>query len=224
MRRILIIVATPEVFGGCVGGSWSAGIPKSISLGLSAASSTLDGLRSRCTTPAPCSWANAAASRAPSSSTAGSGSGPTCSSEDPATYSVANHGVGASGSASSTEAAQEAVKPRTVATSRANRSRNRGSAAYSACITFTAVSWPSPRRPRNTSPMPPAPNRPSSRYGPTSAGSSGRKGGTGPCAMATALLIEPLTTPPPRHHGHICRCYRRRRSRRTRPLGRPRSR
>ena len=40
-------------------------IPKSASRGPSAPSSTFAGLRSRCTIPAPCTWASASASRAP---------------------------------------------------------------------------------------------------------------------------------------------------------------
>ena len=83
-------------------------IPKSITRGPSAASSTFDGFRSRCTTPAAWIAWSASARPRPSRSTAGSGSGPpavTASDSDgPATYSTASHGRSAAVSASTTDA------------------------------------------------------------------------------------------------------------------------
>ncbi len=51
-------------------------MPKSMTRGPSPASSTLDGLRSRCTMPAPCTTCSASATPAVSSSTVATGSGP----------------------------------------------------------------------------------------------------------------------------------------------------
>ncbi len=51
-------------------------MPKSMTRGPSEASSTFDGLRSRCTIPAPWMACNASATPAISHSTAGTGSGP----------------------------------------------------------------------------------------------------------------------------------------------------
>ena len=63
-------------------------------------------------------------------------------SEGPATYAVASHGTGLSTSASATRAVKRPLTRRTAATSRANRTRNSGSAASSARITFTATGLP----------------------------------------------------------------------------------
>ena len=71
-------------------------MPKSITRGPSVASSTLAGLRSRCTTPH--AWMAAIASVSPASSghSAGAGSGPfsatTWSRDGPGTNAVASHG------------------------------------------------------------------------------------------------------------------------------------
>jgi hypothetical protein len=79
-------------------------MPKSITRGPSAASSTLDGLRSRCTTPAAWMAWSASATPAMSHSTAGAGSGPRRATasvrERPGTYSVAAQGGVPSASAS----------------------------------------------------------------------------------------------------------------------------
>ncbi len=85
-----------------------AAIPKSITRGPSSTTSTLDGLRSRCTSPA--AWMDCSASAMPAVSqrTASAGSGPQSvtrsSSEGAGTYAVASQGTAASASASTTAA------------------------------------------------------------------------------------------------------------------------
>ncbi len=83
-------------------------IPKSMTLGPSSASRTLEGFRSRCTTPAAWMAPRPSASPAVSASVLRTGNGPwprTASvSDGPATYAVASHGIGASRSASTTSA------------------------------------------------------------------------------------------------------------------------
>ncbi len=79
-------------------------MPKSMTRGPSAASSTFAGLRSRCTIPAPWMACSASATPAISHSTAGTGRGPPRATASdragPGTYSVASQGGVASGSAS----------------------------------------------------------------------------------------------------------------------------
>ncbi len=83
-------------------------MPKSMTRGPSSTTRTLDGLRSRWTSPAP--WMDWSASATPAASqrTAWAGSGPhsfTISSREGAgTYAVASHGTAARGSASTTAA------------------------------------------------------------------------------------------------------------------------
>ena len=83
-------------------------IPKSMTRGPSSASRTLEGFRSRWTTPAAWMASRPSASPAVSASTLRTGSGPwprTASvSDGPATYAVASHGIGQSRSASTTSA------------------------------------------------------------------------------------------------------------------------
>jgi hypothetical protein len=142
-------------------------IPKSMTRGPSGASSTLDGFRSRCTTPAAWITSSASASPAPSARTERSSQGPyagTASPSDiPATYAVASHGGEPSGSASTTPAVKKPLTRRAAATSRANRCRNCVSSASSARTTFTATGRPPGERARNTRPMPPEPSRASTR-------------------------------------------------------------
>src|SRR6201990_34008 len=82
--------------------------PKSITLGPSGATSTLDGFRSRCTSPAPGMEPGASAPRAASQRTVLTGSGPQAStsrdSDGSGTYAVASQGRSASGSGSTTAA------------------------------------------------------------------------------------------------------------------------
>lgn len=157
--------------------SMARAMPKSITRGPSTVTSTLDGLRSRWISPAPCTDSRAVASRLARVRTEYSGSGPkslatTVVRSGPGTYWVATQGTRASVSASSTAAVHVPPTRRAAATSRANRLRNSGCWAYSACTTFTATVRPASERPRYTRPMPPAPRRAIRRYGPMLGGSS----------------------------------------------------
>ncbi len=122
-------------------------IPKSMILGPSGASSTLDGLRSRWMTPAAWIAFSPSASPAASASTAAAGSGPcrsTASASDmPGTYAVTSQGTGLSRSASTTCAVNRPPTLRAAATSRANRARNPASSASWGRITLTAT-WRPP--------------------------------------------------------------------------------
>ena len=149
-------------------------MPKSMIRGPSLASSTFEGFRSRCTSPA--AWIAPSPSASPAASTRAeaTGSGP-CSatasaSDGPSTYPVTSHGCGPSGSASTTGEVKIPLTCRAAAISRANRPRNSGSPASSARITFTATSRPPGDRPRYTRPMPPLPSRATSRYRPSRTG------------------------------------------------------
>ena len=152
-------------------------MPKSMTRGPSSASSTFDGLRSRCTTPTAWIALRLSASPAASASSDASGSGPCVStasaSEGPGTYAVAIHATGPSTSASTTWAVNTPLTRRAAATSRPKRARNSGFAASSARMAFTATGRPPGETPRNTRPMPPWPSCPTSRYGPIDCGSSG---------------------------------------------------
>ena len=154
-------------------------MPKSITRGPSGDSSTFEGFRSQCTTPAAWMALRLSARPAASASAGCAAIGPSpvtaSASEGPATYAVASHGSVLSTSASSTRAVNRPLTWRTAATSRANRTRNSESAARSARITFTATGLPPADRPRYTCPMPPRPSRPTSRYGPIRPGSPGAK-------------------------------------------------
>ena len=136
-------------------------MPKSITRGPSSASSTFDGFRSRCTTPAAWIAARPSASPAASVKTDPAGSGPYAStasaSDGPGTYAVASHGTGPSASASTTSAVNSPLTFLAAATSCANRARKPGSPASSGRITLTATRRPPAERPRYTWPMPPAP-------------------------------------------------------------------
>ena len=150
-------------------------MPKSMTRGPSSASSTFDGFRSRCTTPAAWIACRPSASPAASVMTDPAGSGPRSSSasasDGPATFAVASHGTGPSTSASMTSAVNRPPTFRAAATSRPQRVRNPGSPASSGRMIFTATRRPPGDWPRNTWPIPPAPSRPSRRYGPAVGGS-----------------------------------------------------
>ena len=154
----------PARASGATSAAWE--IPKSITRGPSRASSTLDGLRSPCTTPAAWIAVRLLARPAASASSDQEVSGPrlrTASDSDgPATYAVASQGTRASTSASTTSAVNRPLTFLAAATSLLNRVRNSGSAASSAWTIFTATGRPAADTPRNTRPMPPAPSRPSS--------------------------------------------------------------
>jgi hypothetical protein len=140
--------------------------PKSITRGPSGETSTLDGFRSRCTSPAV--WIDSSASAHPAAShrAAGTGSGPHSAtswlSEGAGTYAVASQGMSASGSAATTAAVNTPLTRRAAATSCANRARNPASSASSILMVLTATRRPAVDRPRYTRPIAPAPRRPSS--------------------------------------------------------------
>ena len=171
-------------------------MPKSMTRGPSSATSTFDGLRSRCTTPARWIALRLSARPAASVSSELAGSGPwsliASVSEGPGTYAVASHAVGPSTSASTTMAVNTPLTRRAAATSRPNRFRNSGSDASSARTTFTATGRPPADTPRNTRPMPPLPSWPTSRYGPIVCGSSG-------CNSLTTLAPPTSPKTPLRH-------------------------
>ncbi len=83
-------------------------MPKSITRGPSSTTSTLEGFRSRWTSPAPWMDCRASATPAANQRTAWTGIGPQSftisSSEGAGTYAVASHGTAARGSASTTAA------------------------------------------------------------------------------------------------------------------------
>jgi hypothetical protein len=140
-------------------------IPKSITLGLPGASSTLRGLRSRWITPAPWMALSAVATPIATPCRFDTVSGPrsvtTSARLGPSTYSTTRYGCSWSGSASSTSAVQNGGTCRTRSTSLRNRRRNSSSGARSARTTLTATSVPAGSRARYTVPMPPSPSRPS---------------------------------------------------------------
>ena len=142
-------------------------IPKSMTLGPSSASRTLEGFRSRCTTPAAWMAPRPSASPAVSARRLRTGSGPwprTASvSDKQATYAVASHGIGQSRSASTTSAVNRPLTFCAAATSRRKRARKSGSVASSVRMILTAIGRPPADMPRNTCPMPPLPSCPSSR-------------------------------------------------------------
>lgn len=121
-------------------------MPKSITRGPSGPSSTLEGFRSRCTSPAACTAESAAASPRARARAEASGKGPcsaTASASDiPGTNTVLSHGVGSSTPAARTCAVNLPSTARAAATSRANRRLNSGSRASSGCTTFTATLRP----------------------------------------------------------------------------------
>src|SRR6201996_4977365 len=88
--------------------SYALATPKSITRGPSGATSTFDGLTSRCSRPTPGRAASAWAQPAASQRTAGTGSGPafftSMLSDGAGTYAVATQGRSASGFASMTGA------------------------------------------------------------------------------------------------------------------------
>ena len=96
--------------------------------GPSWASSTLEGLRSQCTTPAAWIPLRPSASPAARASAGRARIGPVAvtvsDSEGPGTYAVASHGTAPSTSALTTRAVKRPLTRRAAATSRLNRIRN----------------------------------------------------------------------------------------------------
>ncbi len=151
--------------------------PNPVTRGPSSASTTFEGLRSRCTSPASWMARRPSASPVASARTVAAGTGPwsrtASASVGPATYAVASHGTSASRSAATTGTVNAPSTRRAAATS----ARNPGSAATSARMTRTATRSPLGARPRN-SPLPPSGS--SSWYGPSVRGSSVVSGTTTP--------------------------------------------
>jgi hypothetical protein len=170
----------PESSSGSASASADGQIPKLTTRGPSGVSSTVEGLRFRCTTSAACKARRPSASQVASAITAEACSGPpsrTFSASDGASrYAVASHGTGASRSASRTGAMKASSSCRAAASS----ARNRGSAAASDETTVTATRSPSGEWPRNRSLRP---SGPSTSYGPTVLDSS--------VVSGTATLIPP---------------------------------
>src|ERR1700722_14576314 len=155
-------------------------IPKSMTFGPPAVSSTLEGLRSRCTMPT--AWIAVSASARPVArpySSCGS-TGPWAStysaSEGPSAYSVTRYGRAEVVSASITRTVHTPRTRVSAVTSRLNRVRNSASSAISGRSIFSATGRPSWPAARYTTPIPPAPSRASSWYGPTRGGSVSRSG------------------------------------------------
>lgn len=127
-------------------------MPKSMTRGPSGASSTLAGLKSRCTTPAWWMAASAVivpiASRSSSAPRSGPPAASTSDSDGPSMYSLTMYGRSPSTSESRTRAVQNADTRLAVATSAANRARALGSPLNRACSSFTATRRPSPSSPR----------------------------------------------------------------------------
>jgi hypothetical protein len=127
-------------------------MPKSMTRGPSSAIRTLLGFRSRWTMPTR--WMSRSASTRPSASTRSAlpRSGPSWATMSarvrPGTYSVAIHGCGASGSASTTGAVNAPLTRRAAATSCRKRVRNSSSSAYAGCTSLTATCRPESERPR----------------------------------------------------------------------------
>ena len=128
-----------------VSSAWA--MPKSMTFGPAAVSSTLEGFRSRCTIPA--AWIAVSASASPVArpySIWGS-SGPRAptysDSEGPSAYSVTRNGFGASVSASITRTVHMPWIMVSAVTSRPNLVRNSGLSASSGRSTLTATGWPS---------------------------------------------------------------------------------
>ncbi len=178
--------------------SAATAMPKSMTRGPSAASSTFDGLRSRWTIPAPWMAWSASATPAISHSTAGTGSGPlrstACVREGPGTYSVASQGGTPSPSASISSAVYAPFTRRAALISRLKRRRKPGSSASSGRTTLIATGRPPWVCERYTRPMPPAPSRAASRYPPTMGGSSVWSG----WKASVAWVIGPLPLDPMR--------------------------
>jgi hypothetical protein len=144
-------------------------VPKPITRGPSSPSSTFDGSRFRCTSPA--SWMARSPSASPEAraSTVRGGNGPrarTASASDgPGTYAVASHGASPSRSAAITGAVNLPSTWRAAAIS----VRNAGSPAIAGATGRTTTRSPSGAMPRYS---PPSPSGSSSWYGPIMRGRS----------------------------------------------------
>src|SRR5690349_16857446 len=128
-----------------VSSAWA--MPKSMTFGPAAVSSTLEGFRSRCTIPAAWIAVRASASPVASPYSIWGSSGPRAStysdSEGPSANSVTRNGFGASVSASITRTVHTPWILVSAVTSRPNLIRNSGLSASSGRSTLTATGWPS---------------------------------------------------------------------------------
>ena len=124
-----------------VSSAWA--MPKSMTFGPPAVSSTLEGLRSRCTIPAAWIAVSASASPVARPYSIPASSGPRASmysdSEGPSAYSVTRNGFGASVSAAITRTVHTPWTRVSMVTSRPNLTRNSGLSASSGRSTFTAT-------------------------------------------------------------------------------------
>src|SRR5690606_24633581 len=168
-------------------------MPKSMTRAPAAPRVTVDGLRPRCPTPARRVDARASATPPPRARASGSGGGSRTPAGAPGGCCVACHAHGEPGSASTTGAVNAPLTALAAPTSRRNRARKSGSSTRCGWTTLTATSIPPGERPRYTSPMPPAPSLPSSRWRPTRRGSPDRR------ASMAALSVR--TVPRPIEHG-----------------------
>ena len=155
----------------------TAASPKSITTGPSGPSRTLAGLKSRCTIPAACTAPSAVSVATATRSSAAPPRGPSCSttsiSDGPLTYSLTMNGRRSKIPASRTCAVQNRATRCAAATSFRKRLRTCGSVVGDRSL--TAAQLPVGPSARNTTPCPPSPRRPSSRYVPTSRGSVSRR-------------------------------------------------
>jgi hypothetical protein len=127
-------------------------IPKSITRGPSGPSSTLLGLKSRCTTPAPWMATSAVAVVIASRSSAGPRTGPSlvtwCWSDGPSTYSPTMYGWSLTAPTSSTRAVQNSATRRADSASRRKRRTACSSSANLACSSLMATCSPPGETPR----------------------------------------------------------------------------
>jgi len=123
--------------------SMARAMPKSTTRGPSEESSTLAGLKSRCTMPALWMATSAVAVPMASRSSAPGSSGPRAftrrSSDSPSMYSLTTYGRSPKRPTSSTRAVQNAGTLRAASTSRSSRSRASSSAACRSCRILTAT-------------------------------------------------------------------------------------
>nr|WP_239082027.1 hypothetical protein [Microbispora rosea] len=168
-------------------GPTARAMPKSITLGPSGPSSTLAGFRSRWTTPAR--WIAARAVTVPTASRRSSWprSGPrsatACCSVGPSMNSLTMYGRPSAVPTWRTWAVQNDATRGSTSASR--RSAASASGSPEACRTFTATRSPRPDSARYTTPCPPEPSLPSTRWPPISDGSPGRGGET-----VTAMAVS----------------------------------
>src|SRR6266567_5483246 len=152
--------------------------PKSITTGPSGPSTTLPGLKSRCTIPTACTAPSAVSVATAMRSSAEPERGPSCSttstSDSPLTYSLTMKGRRSKIPASRTCAVQNRATRCAAATSFRNLLRTCESVV--ADRTLSATLAPALLTARNTTPWPPSPKRPSSPYPPISRGSVTRRG------------------------------------------------